>query len=128
MAVRGGRNYPCPNDPALTSFDAAGCGLNFQSQEEATRQREEAIQTQLDVARTLPTTGAQPRGAPPPDILGGPSLSGAAVPSVATYDESTGMMVAPDGKPFILGAHGDRKPNEPDWRYLLLDPVGLARR
>lgn len=50
QAVRGARNYQCPNG-ADRGPTAASCGLLFQAPEETTAVQEEALATQMDVAR-----------------------------------------------------------------------------
>jgi phospholipid/cholesterol/gamma-HCH transport system substrate-binding protein len=74
LAVRGARNNPCPNNPAIRSATAAGCGLNFQRPAVAgTRQ-----------ARTQ---------------AGNPPAAGA-----AAYDPVTGLFFGPGGVLYSIGA------------------------
>lgn len=78
LDVRGVRNSPCPNNPALRSATAAGCGLIFQSAAAAGTGRKQAA------ARRH---GGQP-----------------AVAGTSSYDPATGMFVGPDGILYSVGA------------------------
>jgi phospholipid/cholesterol/gamma-HCH transport system substrate-binding protein len=132
IGPRMGRNDPCPNNPELRSRTASGCGLNFQSPTEASTARDEAVRTQLRVASTNPTSAPRPAWAPPPD----PGGVGAGAPSPparsSRYDQATGLFLAPDGQPFLLGGHtaDSPRPGSPaatDWHTLLTDPMGMSR-
>ncbi len=74
VEVRGARNNPCPNDPAIRSATAAGCGLFFQS-------------------TAVPAGTGQGRGQG-----GRPGAAGA-----ATYDPLTGLFFGPDGILYSVG-------------------------
>lgn len=74
LDVRGSRNDPCPNNPAIRSATAAGCGLIFQSAATATG-----------------TGGKGQRGQP-------------AVAGAATYDPASGLFVGPAGILYSAGA------------------------
>lgn len=118
IGVRGGRNSPCPNDPARRSADARGCGLHFQSPEESRKSQEEAIQTMLDVARTQPTSRPRPDTAKKKPA----EVNGTEIPT--PYDQGTGFFVGPDGRSYLLG-DATSTPETSDWRSLLLAPMGL---
>lgn len=75
LDVRGLRNDPCPNNPALRSATAAGCGLVFQSSA-----------TEAGAGRKAA------RGSHP------------AVAGAATYDPVTGLFFGPDGILYSAGA------------------------
>jgi phospholipid/cholesterol/gamma-HCH transport system substrate-binding protein len=79
LEVRGARNNPCPNNPAIRSATAAGCGLNFQP------------------AATAAGTGRKQARAHGQG--GGPLAAGA-----ATYDPGTGLFFGPDGILYSAGA------------------------
>jgi len=141
IGVRMGHNDPCPNNPLIRSRTASGCGLNFQSPEDAKRASDEAIDTMMEVRRHQPTSVPRPKCAPPPDpggvepdgIYTLPTTCPEEADSVTTYDESTGMLQAPDGQPYLLGGHtaASSAPGSAmtsDWRTLLLDPMGLPSR
>lgn len=140
IGVRMGHNSPCPNNPSILSRTASGCGLDFQSPADAKRSSDEAIGHMLEVARHQPTSAPQPRCAPPPDPGGVDTDGTYSLPkicdddptAVTGYDQDTGLLQAPDGQPYLLGAAltgapGSRTPATPDWRGLLLDPMGLPR-
>jgi phospholipid/cholesterol/gamma-HCH transport system substrate-binding protein len=77
LEVRGARNNPCPNNPALRAATAAGCGLIFQPG----------------------AVAAAPAGGH------GPRLGGGQVPtSAATYDPASGLFFGPDGALYSAGA------------------------
>jgi phospholipid/cholesterol/gamma-HCH transport system substrate-binding protein len=78
LEVRGARNDPCPNNPALRAATAAGCGLVFQPSATAGGGRKQAR--------------AHGQG-------GGPVGAGA-----ATYDPGTGLFFGPDGILYSAGA------------------------
>lgn len=141
IGVRMGHNDPCPNDAAIRSRTAAGCGLNFQSPGDAKRSSDEAIDHMLDVAGNQPKTAPKPQCAPPPDPGGVdadgtysfPRTCGDEATSPTTYDQGTGMVQAPDGQPYLLGTqpvsgHSAGAPTNGDWRGLLLNPMGLSGR
>jgi phospholipid/cholesterol/gamma-HCH transport system substrate-binding protein len=67
IGVRMGRNAPCPNNPAIRSRTASGCGLDFQTPADALQARQEAVRTQLEVAGENPTSKERPETATPPD-------------------------------------------------------------
>ncbi|HEY2202884.1 MAG TPA: MCE family protein [Pseudonocardia sp.] len=67
IGARMGRHDPCPDDPAVRSRTAAGCGLDFQDPAEAARAQEDAVRTQLEVAASNPETAPRPASAPPQD-------------------------------------------------------------
>ena len=80
LEVRGARNNPCPNDPALRSATAAGCGLIFQP------------------GATAPAPGAgQGRG----NRQGG---SGPVAAGATTYDPASGLFFGPNGALYSAGA------------------------
>lgn len=131
IAVRGTHNAPCPNHPGSGSKDAAGCGLNFQSPEQAKRAQDSAIATMLDVARKSPRNLPQPAGAPPADSDLTLNRPAASVP-VPDYDPQTGLFIGPGGQPYILGQHSrdNPRPDDPgssDWRGLLTGPLGGSK-
>ncbi|HYZ57227.1 MAG TPA: MCE family protein [Streptosporangiaceae bacterium] len=74
IGVRDGYNDPCPNNPAIRSATAAGCGLIFQS------------------AAAAAGTGAKGQG------------NRSAVAGAATYDPATGLFFGPDGILYSAGA------------------------
>lgn len=119
QAVRGARNYPCPDAPGRRATSAAECGLQFQDPAEVAEAQREAIDTQVRVAEDNPTSAAEdgdkPEGTPNTGIdrPGGDLLS---------YDAGTGL-VFPDGSgPFMvgrtLGPAGD-------WQQMMTEPLGL---
>ncbi|MCL2581181.1 MAG: MCE family protein [Streptosporangiales bacterium] len=71
--VRGDRNNPCPNNPAIRSLTAAGCGLYFGDTAAATG------------------NGGKPAG------------SGPAGDSAGTYDPTSGLLYGPDGDLYSVG-------------------------
>jgi phospholipid/cholesterol/gamma-HCH transport system substrate-binding protein len=75
LDVRGARNDPCPNNPAIRSATAAGCGLDF-----------------LATATAGAGTGQRPGQRSHP-------AAGA-----ATYDPGTGLFFGPDGILYSAGA------------------------
>lgn len=132
IGPRMGRNDPCPNKPDVRSRTASGCGLNFQSPKEALTARDEAVRTQLRVAAANPMSAPKPARAPPADPGGVESGAPAPPARTAEYDRGTGLFLAPDGRPFLLGGHdpGAPRPGSPaatDWHTLLTDPMGLSR-
>lgn len=140
VGVRMGHNDPCPNNPRIRSRTAAGCGLNFQSPQDAKRASDQAIDTMMEVAGRQPTSVPRPKCAPPPDP-GGVEPDGIYTfgktcdddDERTGYDQGTGMLQAPDGQPYLLGRPSAgvptaSNPAASDWRTLLLDPMGLPRR
>jgi phospholipid/cholesterol/gamma-HCH transport system substrate-binding protein len=139
-----------PTEPAAKadhprSNDAYGCGLSFQDRKDFLKSRDDATKFMLDTARDFPTNAPQPEGAPPfrPAGVPQPAASQAAAkrpaPSAlptaplptATYDRRTGVFLAPDGQPYILGDRSGRAAKGPvstDWRSLLLEPMGRPAR
>ncbi|HZC41711.1 MAG TPA: MlaD family protein [Streptosporangiaceae bacterium] len=77
LEVRGARNNPCPNNPAIRSATAAGCGLIFQAADSG--------------AGTRQHHGTRHGG-------------GRAVAGAATYDPVTGLFFGPDGILYSVGA------------------------
>ena len=136
-----------PTDPDAKasiprSNTAYGCGLHFEDEKNFAKAREDVTKTMIDVARDQPTAVPQPTDAPPFRPVGAPgsapSSSRSAFPKAvpaplptATYDRHTGVFVAPDGQPYILGGHSGaaaRGSESTDWRSLLLDPMGQPSR
>jgi phospholipid/cholesterol/gamma-HCH transport system substrate-binding protein len=75
-----------------------------------------------------PLSSGPPRSAPA--LSSGPP---AAASRVSGYDPKTGVFLAPDGQPYILGSRtaNAAKPGTPaaaDWRTLLTDPMGVPER
>jgi phospholipid/cholesterol/gamma-HCH transport system substrate-binding protein len=126
QAVRGSRNAPCPElspRPEGRSNTARGCGLDFQTPEEAAAATDAAIRTQLEVAARNPKTAAEEGDQPPgtpnyqPDGPGG---------EVLAYDPVTGGFLLPDtGMPVIYGEAVTGEPT--GWQDFLLNPLGVNR-
>lgn len=74
--VRGDRNNPCPNNPAVRSATAAGCGLFF---------------------------GDTAAAAGPGDTAAGGAGNGTAGDSAGTYDPTSGLLYGPDGNLYSVG-------------------------
>jgi phospholipid/cholesterol/gamma-HCH transport system substrate-binding protein len=117
--VRGTRNSPCPNDPALRAKTAHGCGLDFQTPQEARAALDAGVATQMKVAEGLPTS--VPRPMPDPMPL---TTAGTEIPT--PYDLGTGFFVGPDGKSYLLGGSTPAGPAGADWRSLILGPMGIS--
>ncbi|MDT7711281.1 MAG: phospholipid/cholesterol/gamma-HCH transport system substrate-binding protein [Pseudonocardiales bacterium] len=118
IGVRGTRNSPCPNGD-LRSKDASGCGLDFQTPEEAKAAEDAGIDTMMKVAAGLPTSVPRPSDAAttPPDVAG---------TQVSTpYDLGTGFFIGPNGKSYLLGGSTPPAPGGSDWRSLILAPMGV---
>lgn len=73
--VRGDRNNPCPNNPAVRSATAAGCGLFF--------------------GDTAAATG--------PGKTAGSAGGGTGGDSAGTYDPTSGLLYGPDGNLYSVG-------------------------
>ncbi len=79
LEVRGARNNPCPNDPALRSATAAGCGLIFQP----------------GATAAVPGGGRQ---------HGHGQGGGPLGTSATTYDPASGLFFGPNGALYSAGA------------------------
>ncbi len=80
LEVRGARNNPCPNDPALRAATAAGCGLIFQGPATSAGSGQAGAGHGRGQASSPLATGA------------------------ATYDPGSGLFFGPDGIPYQAGA------------------------
>lgn len=79
--VRGNRNSPCPNNPSVRSWNAAGCGLYFG-----------------DTAAAGSGSGSSGSGS-----SGSSSGPGSGGQNAGTYDPGTGLLVGPDGVLYSAG-------------------------
>jgi phospholipid/cholesterol/gamma-HCH transport system substrate-binding protein len=133
IAVRSGKNYLCPPGsprPEGRAPDAAGCGLQFQSPQDAAAAREEAIRTMLDVASRQST---HTRDAPlrPPNPSSGPNTDseenyryGDEYLPPSGSNPLTGIFLAPGSStPIVYG--NDLPSRNEGWASLVLDPLGL---
>jgi phospholipid/cholesterol/gamma-HCH transport system substrate-binding protein len=101
--VRGARQSPCPNDPARRSPDAAGCGLDFQTPQEA--------------AAAAAAGRYDPRAETDRDA--------AIVPEGVPYDRVTGLSFGPDGDAFSLGDATRNGTVPTTWKAFFLDPLQI---
>lgn len=103
QAVRGARNYPCP-DGVRRGPDAASCGLQFDTPSDVKKVQDEALDTQVDAAKRY--LDSEPAGASRGETLGGLGL--------------------PSDSPLVL--LGSSRPDGADdkWQSLLLAPLGLS--
>lgn len=104
LAVRGARNYPCPNN-ALRGPSASSCGLQFQSKKETQQVEDAAIATQVARAK---------------------GLAADAKADTVPYDPLSGLAMSSDGPLFILGSALTNGPASDNWQSLLLGPLGLS--
>lgn len=121
QAVRGAHNYPCPDDPARRASSAVECGLQFQDPAEVAQVQQEALDTQMRVAETNPTTaeedGDKPRGTPNTGI----DQPGA---DLLSYDAGTGLVFPDESGPFMVG-RTVADSSATSWQRFLLSPLGL---
>ena len=119
QAVRGARNYPCPDDPARRATSAAGCGLQFQDPAEVAEVQQEAIDTQMRSAEDNPTTAAEDGDKPAGTPNTGADRPGA---DLLSYDAGTGLVFPDDSGPFMVGR---TLGPAADWQQMLTGPLGL---
>lgn len=104
LAVRGARNYPCPNGVGRGP-SAASCGLHFQTRNEVDHLQAAALATQVAVAKGF-RSGAEEGTVP--------------------YDPTSGLAMSSDGPLFVLGSARTSKGTDDSWESLLLGPLGLS--
>ena len=111
LEVRGARNNPCPNNPALRSATAAGCGLIFQpgapAGTPAAGQRPGRPHGQAG-AGAASTGSASTGSASTGSASTGPASAGPASTGPATgaaaYDPASGLFFGPNGILYSAGA------------------------
>jgi phospholipid/cholesterol/gamma-HCH transport system substrate-binding protein len=124
QAVRGAHNYLCPpgSPEPGRSPTARGCGWNFQTPEDEARQREAAIQTQLDVATRQ--QGADNPLRPDNYPAVGSGGTGPESADAAAADPGTGLFGIATGGMHVFG--NAVAPTATGWQGYLLNPLGVG--
>ena len=97
-SVRGARNYECLNNPGVRAATPNAC-LGLPEPDGTTS--------------TSSTTGSS-----------GSGTKSTATPATAPYDPSTGEVLAPNGKLYLVGDVSSQQKGTPRWQDLLLRPIG----
>lgn len=103
QAVRGARNYPCPNSPQRGPSAVVSCGLRFQDAAQVAQVQGRALDRQVDSANRYLVPGAAEGTSP-----------------------YTSLATAGSASPLELLASGQVAQQSTGWQSLILGPLGLS--